>query len=150
MSQKIRVAGGLIILMERLIYSNSIPSNLHLKRIPFLPQPARFSTPIHHLNKLTKWSGVKSLSCNYQDPSSNYLSIPSKSDDSTHYCALNLSSSLDSMPDGSSEKFNILRKVLESLTQQQKVFNFTGTCFFIFYLSSRLKFCSMGSFDEKF
>lgn len=119
--------------MERLIYSNTIPSKIHLKRIPFFP---RVSTPHPKLTSFSpftrfEWCRVNSLSCNCQDPSYNSVAVSSKSADTKQHCADNSSSSVD-LPDGSPERVHFLRKVVESLTQQQKVFNLLGFDFLFF------------------
>lgn len=113
--------------MEKLICYNPIPSKFHLQRIPSLPQSARLTTTIstQRLNRLASFrpdsSRINSLYCNHQHSSSNSFSISPKSADTADHCTHNLSSAPVDRPDGSTEKVNFFRRVVESLSQQQKV-----------------------------
>ncbi|KAI5647819.1 hypothetical protein M9H77_33824 [Catharanthus roseus] len=100
--------------MERLVYSNPLPSKLHLRHTPFLPRLPRlssFSFPSRRVN---------SISCSYQDPISSSLTFSKKSIEVIEDSKQN-SSSLGDLSNGSGGTVHSLTKFVESCTQKQKV-----------------------------
>ncbi|KAI3446267.1 hypothetical protein Pfo_002932 [Paulownia fortunei] len=106
--------------MERLIYSNAIPSKLHFNS-PILPRLARADSP----RRLAPFSSstssfssrrVNTLSCSLHD---SYFVSPKPIDDCPEK---KLSFSVD-LVNGSDPKSRFLKLIVQKLSQQQKVFN---------------------------
>lgn len=107
--------------MERLIYSNPLPSKLNPRHTTtlFLPRLDRihdklgsFSFPARRIN---------SISCCYQqDRLSNSLSLSQKSFEVVEDCKRNSSSSVD-LSDRSPHNVLSVKKLVESCTRKEKV-----------------------------
>ncbi|KAH0632147.1 hypothetical protein KY290_038038 [Solanum tuberosum] len=98
--------------MERLIYTNSLPSKLHLKTFPRLPK-LHFSSLLHVESRRPN-----SLSCKCLHQFSSSGSTPSSRFGDGHVG--NLSTSKD-LQDGSGSKPHLLNWVAEILSQQRKL-----------------------------
>lgn len=100
--------------MERLIYSNPIPSKIHLKPRPFLPRLDAVKFGLFFSSR-TESRRVNSFSSKYQLPSP--FSSPKHSPNPSH-----LSSSPVDLPDGSLSlpKSHFLKQVTQPLSHKQK------------------------------
>lgn len=101
--------------MERLIYTNSLPSKLHLKTFPRLPK-LHFSSLLH-----VEPRRPNSLSCKCIHQFSSSGSIASSRFGDGH---AGNSSESKHLQDGSGSKPHLLNWVAEILSQQRKVFAF--------------------------
>ncbi|XP_049352476.1 uncharacterized protein LOC125816873 [Solanum verrucosum] len=98
--------------MERLIYTNSLPSKLHLKTFPRLPK-LHFSSLLHVESRRPN-----SLSCKCLHQFSSSGSTPSSRFGDGH---VGNSSTSKDLQDGSDSKPHLLHWVAEILSQQRKV-----------------------------
>ncbi|KAK4740360.1 hypothetical protein R3W88_004057 [Solanum pinnatisectum] len=98
--------------MERLIYTNSLPSKLHLKTFPRLPK-FHFSSLLHVQSRRPN-----SLSCKCLHQFSSSGSTPSSRFGGGH---VGNSSTSKDLQDGSGSKPHLLNWVAEILSQQRKV-----------------------------
>ncbi|CAK9153979.1 unnamed protein product [Ilex paraguariensis] len=106
--------------MEKLIYSNPIPSKLHLKPYPFLTRLGRVDAPklVLPSSRRTESQRVNSFSCKQEDPYSNSSSSNSPINFSDNYTA-KASSTVD-FPDGSVPKPQFLKQIADAFPRQQK------------------------------
>ncbi|CAN4112568.1 unnamed protein product [Withania somnifera] len=101
--------------MERLIYTNSLPSKLHLKPFPRLPL-LHFSSPRFPSLLRLDSRRPNSLSCKFSLSGSTPCSRFEGDDDHVG----NSSTSKD-LPDGSGENTHLLKWVADTLSRQRKV-----------------------------
>ncbi|KAA8535983.1 hypothetical protein F0562_028461 [Nyssa sinensis] len=117
--------------MDRLIYSNPIPSRIYLKPCAFLPRLGRFDVPKLDVSSSSSSSCIESrrlysFFCKHEDPSYSSSSMPAVKHSIRSIRPPSFKSSPVESTDGSIPKPDFRKQIAEGASRQQKVM-FAGT-----------------------